>query len=75
MLYRLPSELPLGEALSESQALKELKEIASKNKMVKSFIGQGYYNCHIPTVILRNVLENPAWYTPYTPYQVRFVVI
>ncbi len=54
---------------TESAALAELKAMASQNKLLKSFIGQGYYGTHIPGVILRNVLENPAWYTAYTPYQ------
>ena len=56
---------PLGEA----RALEELRTIANKNKVFKSFIGQGYYGTFTPPVILRNVLENPAWYTAYTPYQ------
>ncbi|WP_144732237.1 aminomethyl-transferring glycine dehydrogenase [Extensimonas perlucida] len=56
---------PVGEAA----ALAELKAIAAQNKVLKSFIGQGYYGTHMPAVILRNVLENPAWYTAYTPYQ------
>jgi hypothetical protein len=60
---RLPA--PLGEA----EALAELKAIAAKNRVVKSFIGQGYHGTHTPGVILRNVLESPAWYTAYTPYQ------
>ena len=55
--------------LSEAQALAELKTIAAKNQVLKSFIGQGYHGTHTPGVILRNILENPAWYTAYTPYQ------
>ena len=61
--------MALPPAVTEAGALAELKAIAGKNKLLKSFIGQGYYGCHLPTVILRNVLENPAWYTAYTPYQ------
>ena len=49
-------------AVSEAQALTELKALAAKNKVFKSFIGQGYYGTHTPGVILRNILENPAWY-------------
>ena len=56
-------------AITEAAALAELKAIASKNKIFKSYIGQGYYDTHTPGVILRNILENPAWYTAYTPYQ------
>lgn len=66
---RYQNDLPLPAALSEADALKELKGILSKNKLVKSFIGQGYYGTLTPNVILRNVLENPGWYTAYTPYQ------
>ena len=55
--------------LSEAQALAELKAIAGKNQVLKSFIGQGYHGTFTPGVILRNILENPAWYTAYTPYQ------
>jgi len=62
-----PMQLP--EPLTESAALAELQSIASRNKLLKSFIGQGYHGTHTPTVIQRNVLENPAWYTAYTPYQ------
>src|SRR6476620_2642638 len=62
-----PMRLPAP--TTEADALAELKAIAAKNKVAKSFIGQGYYGTHTPGVILRNVLENPAWYTAYTPYQ------
>ncbi|WP_341902801.1 aminomethyl-transferring glycine dehydrogenase [Polaromonas sp. YR568] len=55
--------------VTEAAALKQLKAIASKNQVLKSYIGQGYYGTHTPGVILRNILENPAWYTAYTPYQ------
>jgi glycine dehydrogenase len=61
--------LSIGEALSETQALQRLRQIASKNKVFTSLIGQGYYGTITPPVILRNILENPAWYTAYTPYQ------
>jgi glycine dehydrogenase len=66
---RLNEALPLAESITEQQALNELRGIANKNKVNKSYIGQGYYNCLSPNVIHRNVLENPAWYTAYTPYQ------
>lgn len=66
---RLQSELDLPEALSEDQFIKEFKKLAGKNKIFTSFIGQGYYDTITPTVIQRNVLENPGWYTAYTPYQ------
>lgn len=62
-----PMRLPAS--VTEADALAELKAIAAKNKVARSFIGQGYYGTHTPGVILRNVLENPAWYTAYTPYQ------
>ena len=65
---RSPMQLP--PACSEADALAELKAMAARNQhQIKSFIGQGYYPNHLPGVILRNVLENPAWYTSYTPYQ------
>ena len=63
------SNLNIGEGISEENALRELKRIASKNELIHSFIGQGYYNTITPAVILRNVFENPGWYTSYTPYQ------
>ncbi len=59
----------LPQAATEAQALQELREIARRNQVLKSFIGQGYHGTFTPGVILRNVLENPAWYTAYTPYQ------
>ena len=61
--------LELSDGVSESDALNELAAIASKNVINKSMLGQGYYGCHLPSVIKRNVLENPSWYTAYTPYQ------
>jgi len=63
------SAMKLPAPVGEAAALAELKAIASKNQVFKSFIGQGYYGTHTPAVILRNILENPAWYTAYTPYQ------
>ncbi len=66
---RLERPLQLPTALSESEALAKLKAIASQNQVYRSFIGAGYYNCLTPPVILRNILENPGWYTAYTPYQ------
>ncbi|MGH8802814.1 MAG: glycine dehydrogenase (aminomethyl-transferring), partial [Casimicrobiaceae bacterium] len=66
---RLHGEMPLAQPLSEAEALARLHAIASRNRVLKSMIGQGYYATHTPAVILRNVLENPAWYTAYTPYQ------
>ncbi|MFN5155532.1 MAG: aminomethyl-transferring glycine dehydrogenase [Betaproteobacteria bacterium] len=55
--------------VTEAQALAELQAVAAKNRVLRSFIGQGYHGTHTPGVILRNILENPAWYTAYTPYQ------
>lgn len=66
---RIRKPLNLPEALNEHQFLKEFKQIASKNKVYRSFIGMGYYETALPTVIQRNILENPAWYSAYTPYQ------
>jgi len=66
---RTKAPLALPSALTEPAALARIRSIAAKNKVLKSFIGQGYYGTHTPGVILRNVLENPAWYTAYTPYQ------
>ncbi|KAF2304345.1 hypothetical protein GH714_030299 [Hevea brasiliensis] len=57
------------EGLTESQMIEHMKKLASKNKVFKSYIGMGYYNTLVPPVILRNIMENPAWYTQYTPYQ------
>ncbi|MEP7058087.1 MAG: glycine dehydrogenase (aminomethyl-transferring), partial [Caldimonas sp.] len=61
--------MALPPAAGEAEALAELRRIAAQNRVLKSFIGQGYHGTHTPAVILRNVLENPAWYTAYTPYQ------
>ena len=61
--------MDLPAPVTEAQALAELRAVASKNQVLRSFIGQGYHDTHTPGVILRNILENPAWYTAYTPYQ------
>ena len=63
------SVLDLSAGQSEADALAAIKAIAQQNQLFKNYIGQGYYNTHTPTPILRNLLENPAWYTAYTPYQ------
>jgi glycine dehydrogenase len=66
---RLKKSLKLPEAIQEHEYIEEIRKIASKNKMFKSFIGLGYYDCITPSVIQRNIFENPGWYTQYTPYQ------
>ncbi len=66
---RLERPLNLPPALSESQVLKRMRQIADQNKVCRSFIGMGYYDTIVPGVIQRNILENPGWYTQYTPYQ------
>ncbi|MDE1885788.1 MAG: aminomethyl-transferring glycine dehydrogenase [Xanthomonadaceae bacterium] len=66
---RQKNPLALPPAMTETQALAKIRAIADKNRVFRSFIGQGYYGTHTPLVILRNILENPAWYTAYTPYQ------
>ncbi len=66
---RMKGELNLPEAMSEHEYLQHIKNISLKNKLFKNYIGQGYYDTITPSVILRNVFENPGWYTQYTPYQ------
>ncbi|MDD2195929.1 MAG: aminomethyl-transferring glycine dehydrogenase [Bacteroidales bacterium] len=66
---RMDKPLNLPEPLSEQEYLAKIKGIASQNKIFSSFIGMGYYRTHTPSVILRNIFENPGWYTSYTPYQ------
>ncbi len=66
---RMEGELDIPPAMSESDYLQHIKEVSLKNKVFRSFIGQGYYDTITPSVILRNVFENPGWYTQYTPYQ------
>ncbi len=66
---RREAQMDLEDSKSEDEVLSELKALADKNQVFRSHIGQGYYNTHTPKVILRNILENPAWYTAYTPYQ------
>ena len=66
---RQTENLDWGPAMSERDALFYIREVANKNSVLTSLIGQGYYGTTTPPVILRNILENPAWYTAYTPYQ------
>ena len=66
---RLREPLNLPAPRSEQEVLSNLQHVAQTNQVFRSFIGMGYYDCYTPPVILRNMLENPAWYTPYTPYQ------
>jgi glycine dehydrogenase len=66
---RLDGELKIADAMTEQEYLQHVSELAGKNQVFKSFIGLGYHETIVPSVILRNVLENPGWYTAYTPYQ------
>ena len=66
---RMDHQLRLPDSLSEAGYMAMLKSISMKNKVCKNYIGQGYYDTHTPSVILRNIFENPGWYTQYTPYQ------
>ncbi len=68
-IQNMKSFLNLETPLSEVECLQRSRDLSDKNKIFKSYIGMGYYNCHTPHVILRNILENPGWYTAYTPYQ------
>jgi len=66
---RLAKPLNLPEPLDEHRFLREFRAVARQNKLFRSFIGMGYYDTVTPGVILRNIMENPGWYTAYTPYQ------
>ena len=66
---RSAQPLAIGDGLAEHEFLQLMREKAAKNKVNKSYIGLGYHPTLVPTVVLRNVLENPGWYTAYTPYQ------
>ena len=66
---RLPKDLNIGLGMNERECISHLKAIGAKNKQYRTYIGLGYYNTITPGVITRNILENPGWYTSYTPYQ------
>ena len=66
---RLGRDLALPQPAGEPEALAELAALAGKNRVLRSYVGMGYHGTHVPAVVLRNVLENPGWYTQYTPYQ------
>ena len=66
---RLKSDLDIPEGISEFEYLKHIDKVGAKNKVFRSYIGQGYYGTITPSVIKRNMFENPGWYTAYTPYQ------
>ena len=66
---RTETELRIPPARTEREVLSHLSELAGRNKVNRSYLGMGYHGCITPAVILRNVLENPGWYTQYTPYQ------
>lgn len=66
---RMKSSLAIPSAMSEAEYLRHIKEVSMKNEVFRNYIGQGYYDTHTPSVILRNIFENPGWYTQYTPYQ------
>jgi glycine dehydrogenase len=66
---RMKHSLNIPPAMSEHEYLKHIKEVSLKNKVFTNYIGQGYYDNIVPSVILRNIFENPGWYTQYTPYQ------
>ena len=68
-VIRMDGRLDLPDACSESESLAELRALAGQNQVFRSFIGMGYSNCTVPPIIQRNILENPGWYTQYTPYQ------
>ena len=69
---RMEGSLSLPPAMGESEYLRHIKEVSLKNKVFRNYIGQGYYDTITPSVILRNIFENPGWYTQYTPYQAKF---